>query len=204
MTDEVLDNWLSSISYKSKQDLYENLYLKAIVDSYSRIDKTSGLENTIRDRFIRDLENYNPLTSTLIQNEILVVDFEKWINVKETEKRRIDISFTIQGLRGRFDIECKRLFQQESKNEAYINDGLIRFTELKYARNNQYAGMIGFVVSGHVPTILDHTISRTKAFQFAGEFSDAKCVNWDYSFISNHKRGDDSIIQVYHLLFEFI
>jgi hypothetical protein len=46
----------NAILYKSKRDLYENLYLKAIIDSYIRIDKTQDFENNIRDRFVWDLE----------------------------------------------------------------------------------------------------------------------------------------------------
>lgn len=119
---------LEKLGYKSKKDLYENLYLKAIVDSYQRINKSIALENEIRDRFILDLERENLLTKDLIQNNILQLDFERQHFVSPTEKRRTDIVFFITGF-GKFTVECKRLFKQPSKNREYLDKGLKRFIE---------------------------------------------------------------------------
>ena len=58
-----------------KKDVYENLYLQAIIDSYQNIDKTAGLENEIRDKIVWDLQNNNPLTTGLFQTEILDIIF---------------------------------------------------------------------------------------------------------------------------------
>jgi hypothetical protein len=45
---------LPYLGYETKEDLIENLYLKAFIDSYQRIKKTSILEEEIRDRFVKD------------------------------------------------------------------------------------------------------------------------------------------------------
>lgn len=86
---------LQKLNYKSAQDLYERLYLKAIVDTYGRIDKSPDIENNIRNRFIWDLEKVNPLIKTLIDNNILQLDFEHSHFVTESEIKRTDIVFFI-------------------------------------------------------------------------------------------------------------
>jgi hypothetical protein len=67
---------LDKLGYKSKEDLYENLYLKAFIDSYHRIGKDSILEGKIRDRFVFDLERENPLTKDWIQRQILFLNWQ--------------------------------------------------------------------------------------------------------------------------------
>ena len=150
---------LERLNYRSKKDLYENLYLRSTVDTYRRINKSAALENEIRDRFILDLERKNQLTRDLIQNDILQLDFERQHFVSPSEKRRTDIVFFITGF-GKFTVECKRLFKEPSRNEEYINEGLKRFVELKYSENEAYAGMIGFVVSGNIRTITEDVSTK--------------------------------------------
>lgn len=197
---------LGKLGYKSKKDVYENLYLKAIVDSYRRIDKTPGLENEIRDRFIFDLERENLLTKNLIQNNILQLDFERQHFVSKLEKRRSDIVFFLSGF-DRFIIECKRLFKEVSKNSEYINEGLKRFVELKYSDKANFAGMMGFVVAGNILSITNDLSAKVKDYFFAltqSNLSTKTCVDWEYSFQSKHNRMNNTQIHIYHLFFEFL
>jgi len=195
---------LQRLKYKSAQDLYENLFLAAIIDSYGRIDKSGDIENIIRDRFIWDLERNNTITKNLIDNNILLLDFERQHFVSQIEKRRTDIVFFISGFE-KFILECKCLHQQPSKNKSYIDEGVTRFLELKYAEKNQYAGMIGFVVSGNISEIFDATQDCVSGFYPSnytlsqGEIG----LDWNYCFLSSHKRINNEDILIYHLLFPF-
>ena len=169
---------LEKLNYKSRKDLYENLYLRAIVDSYQRINKSTALENEIRDRFILDLERENELTKDLIHNAILQLDFERQHFVSPSEKRRADIVFFITGI-GKFTIECKLLFKESSRNQEYINEGLKRFAEIKYSKDEGYAGMIGFVVSGNIRTITEDLSAKVGNYFFVLEQSSLlrkKCI----------------------------
>ncbi len=184
-----------------KREIIEKLYLQSIIDSYSHIKKTSGLENDIRDRFYWDLKKRNPITKTLIERDILEIIHENWEMVSETEKSRVDLKFFIT--HHKFEIECKRLFQQPSDNKPYINDGLVRFINLKYAEKNEYAGMIGFVVTGAIDKIQDELASKIIDFHSHNVASNNQKLNWNNSFVSYHIKKDASKIKIYHLLFPF-
>jgi len=195
--------WLRHLPYKSKVDLYENLYLQAIIDSYQYIDKSIGKEEEIRDRFYYDLNHRNPLTKKYVELEWLDIGFEKWKMNSEQNKSRVDLSFFLSGF-GSFEIECKRLFQQESKNEAYLNEGLKRFIELKYAEKNEYAGMIGFVVSGDINIIQNKLSENASQFHSVTEIeSTIKDFSYKHSFVSHHQKVNHDKLKVYHLFFSF-
>lgn len=205
MNNDFVNNWLTKFPFKSKQDLYKNFYLKAICNSYNRIDKSPGLENEIRDRFIWDLENENPLLKDYIQNHFLFLDFERQHFVDKTEKRRTDIVFSISGF-PRFVLECKLLFQQPSKNKTYIEDGIMRFIELKYSKDNAFAGMIGFVVSGTINTIfneISESVINFKQPQGSRKKKYSRHPECEYYFVSDHLRINDTEIKLYHLIFNF-
>jgi hypothetical protein len=195
---------LQRLKYKSAQDLYENLFLSAIIDTYGRIDKSGDIENNIRDRFIWDLERNNTITKNLIDNNILLLDFERQHFVNQMEKRRTDIVFFISGFE-KFILECKCLHQQPSKNKSYIDEGVKRFLELKYAEKNQYASMIGFVVSGDISEIFGATQASVSNYYPSNlnTFNNQVNLNWKYSFKSIHNRINDTYILIYHLIFPF-
>lgn len=197
-----LDIWLADIPFKNQSEIIEEIYLKAIINCYEQIDKSKELENKIRDRFYWHLINHNPITKDLLDREVLEIGFESWKMISETEKRRVDLYFKFLTFR-KFEIECKLLFQQPSKNEAYLNDGLIRFINLKYSEKNEYAGMIGFVVSGKISTIKDKILQEVKVFNPNKTPIQELKLNWEHSFISHHKKINDDKIQIYHLFFQF-
>ncbi|MCK4762601.1 MAG: hypothetical protein KAW12_10430 [Candidatus Aminicenantes bacterium] len=193
---------LDTLRYKSKEDLIENLYLEAFVDTYRRINETSLLENEIRDFFIEDFEQVNVLTKNLIQQQILILNWERWINVSSGEKSRADISLSISGFE--FIIECKRLKHADIK---YVNEGVKRFVELKYAEKDTCAGMVGFVIAGKIVNIIDDLKPKVRDFSFtpgAEHFLQTKCVDWRHSFQSKHKRVNGAGIRLYHLFFDFV
>lgn len=193
------------IGVKSKQDVYEKIYIRSIIESYNAIDKSFGLENEIRDRVAWHLQNEHLFTSPLFQNEILDIIPERMNMVTNTNTSRSDICFSWSDW-GRFIVECKRLFQQSSKNKPYLDDGLIKFIDLRYAPTNQFAGMIGFVVSGNIDTIFNNIAENTDNFHPTNPKQSIQVPldsSLKHSFISFHEREDKREIIIYHLLFEF-
>jgi hypothetical protein len=205
--EEFMHSALHTLRYKTKEDLYENLYLRAFINTYQRIGKTPGLEEEIRDRFVFDLEWENPLTKDLIQQQILILTWERWLYNPGKEKSRADISFSISGFE--FIMECKRLKFADSK---YLNDGIerfvrLRFVRLKYAGRDTCAGMIGFVVGGDIKKIAAHLKTKVKDFYFSPGFEyllRKRCLDWEHSFQSKHERNNNTRIHLYHLFFDFI
>ncbi|MBW8334084.1 MAG: hypothetical protein K0M40_18840 [Prolixibacteraceae bacterium] len=187
---------LSMLEYSTKQDLIENLFIKSLIESYNRINKSIGIENEIRDRFMKDIYTTDSEIKKWLQLKIIYLDWENWVFTNEFELARTDITFKLTGLE--FILECKRL---KSPNKAYIDEGLDRFIKLKYSKGDEYAGMIGFVVSGDKMLIcnglknridnLDHTISTTD-------------ITLTPSFNSHHKRIDNTQISIYHLFFDLM
>jgi len=199
---EFMEFALDKLGFKTKEDLYENLYLRAFIDSYRRIGKASILEEKIRDRFVYDFEWKNPLIKDLIQQQILILTWERWLNVSEEEKSRADISFSISGFE--FIIECKRLKYADSR---YLDYGVKRFVELKYAKNDTHGGMIGFVIDGDIRNIVNNLKSKIKDFNFSPGFENLlkkSYLTWEHSFQSRHDRRDNTCIHLYHLFFDFI
>ena len=205
MNDTFSDLWLNHLPFETKEDLYEQLYLQAIIESYNYIDKSTGDENSIRDRFYWDLINRNPLTKNHVDNNLLKISFEDWIMVSEEEKRRVDLSFFISYF-GSFEVECKCFSDKQTENGQYLGNGLIRFIDMRYAEKDDYAGMIGFVVGGDTKSILKSNIENTAKFHPTNPAKPTRRLKgsfWTSEFISFHEKRNGKDIQVYHLLFEF-
>lgn len=193
---------LANLEFQSKEDLFENLFLAAFIDSYRRIGKPSTLEEKIRDMFIADFEQANPMTGDLIKDKILILNWERWIIAPGDEKTRADISFAISGFE--FIIECKRLKFADSK---YLDEGIRRFVQLKYAESETSAGMVGFVIGGDIDKIVKNLKPKIKEFHYTTGFEfllEKNCVNWKHSFQSRHNRDNDVPIHLYHMFFDFI
>ncbi|MCP5104446.1 MAG: hypothetical protein GY950_13755 [bacterium] len=200
--EEFMNFALHELEYKTKEDLYENLYLRAFIDTYRRIDKTSVLENEIRDKFVFDFEKVNPLTKDLIRKQILILTWERWLNVSEEEQRRADICFSMSGFE--FIIECKRLKFADSK---YLNHGVKRFVRLKYGKYDTHAGMIGFVTGGDIGKIAANLKPKVRDFYFSPGFEyllRKRCLDWEHSFQSCHHRENNTHIHLYHMFFNFV
>jgi hypothetical protein len=195
-----------TLKYPTQKDIIEKLYLNGIIRSYNNINQTEGncelKENEIRNKFIYDFKYHNTDFEKLINNKILYFASENQTVKEDGTIYRTDIEFIISSF-GLFTIECKKLKSAESR---YINDGISRFTDLKYSEKEEYAGMIGFVCSGHISKIVNNLKPKVRAFCFANDSDNVlnkKCVDWEFSFQSKHLRTDGSIIHLYHLFFDF-
>ena len=190
---------ISYLGFSSKEDLIENLYLKSISDAYSRIEKEIAIENDIRDRFIKDFYTTDTLLRKLLQLKFIYVDWELWLFSEEFELGRADLCFRTTGFQ--FIIECKRLFNAD-KN--YFEKGLKRFIDLKYGKDDEYGGMIGFVVNGNPTTICSGLSGKAKNYSLVeSDFSQRKIDFFKIFYLSTHRRIDDSKINVYNIFLKF-
>lgn len=188
------------LGFSSKEDIIENLYLKSISDAYVRIDKKIGIENDIRDRFIRDFLTVDTQLKKLLNLKFIYVDWELWFFSETQELGRADLCFRTVGFQ--FIVECKRLFHADSK---YFDQGLKRFIDLKYGKEDDYGGMIGFVVNGNHETICSNLHARVKDYSIVigSDFSSKHISFLIPSFLATHKRVDGSYINVYNLFLRF-
>lgn len=192
-------NVLGMLGYKSKQDVIENLFIKSIYDTYNRIDKNIGIENDIRDRFIYDFYYESPLLNGLINKSILFVNWERWVFKNEDDLGRTDLSFAISGIE--FIVECKRL---KTASSQYIDEGLYRFINNDYSRNETYAGMMGFVIDGDIKSICSSLETKCKGESYCeNDFVNAKTNITENSFVTSHYRKEIDAINIYHLFLEF-
>ncbi|HZK93577.1 MAG TPA: hypothetical protein VFC67_05170 [Prolixibacteraceae bacterium] len=198
--EQFIQNGLGCLGFKSKIDLIENLYLKAITDTYARIDKTYGIENEIRDRFVHDFHYKSPFLMKLIQANIIYVNWERWVFKNEDDLGRADLSFGISGLE--FIVECKRL---KNASQKYIDEGLSRFINQDYSANETYAGMLGFVISGEIEKISIGILRKCETEKYIqNTFTQQKYSDLAYSLKTAHIRKDNSSINIYHLFLKFM
>lgn len=196
---QFLQYGVKCLGFKSRQDLIENLYIKSIYDTYERIDKNIGIENEIRDRFINDFYQSSPYLKKWIQANIIFVSWERWVFKNESDLGRTDLSFAISGFE--YVVECKRL---KNANQKYIDEGLMRFINEDYSRNESYVGMIGFVINERVEDICSELkIKCSKPNFLNNNFVNKKLEFGENYFTTSHSRGDKQDINVYHLFLEF-
>jgi hypothetical protein len=192
----------NSFQFNSYQELVEKLYITAIVDSFQRIQKVSGIkkqkENEIRNHLVFDLENNNILLQPFLQTKILKFTKENTILLSATETKRTDIEFIISVF-GDFVVECKNL---SSVEQRYVDDGLIRFTEEYYSKSDLDASMIGFIVAGNIAKIIDGLKLRVvqhNSTTNCQRLLNQLCINYQYSFHSEHNRKIQRPIIIHHL-----
>ena len=186
---------IHQIGYNSKQELIEKLFIQSLKDSYNHIDQNIGHENEIRDRFMKDLYQTDSEIKKWLQLKYIDLIWENWVFTPDFKLARTDIAFKLTGLH--FILECKRL---KSADKAYIDEGLERFVNLKYAKGDEYAGMIGFVVSGDKDSISLGLQDRVKPLHHTRSIIRASPSPF---FNTSHQRSDKSQIELYHLFFDF-
>jgi len=199
ITEQILLVNLRLLGFEGKEDTIKNLYLKAVIDAFSRIKTTEHLEEKIRDLLVKDLESENPIRE-LLESQILDLNWEKWLNISETEKARADLTFFLSGFQ--FVIECKTLKYADKK---YLEEGIKRFIDLKYAEKDDFAGMLGFIIGGNPEKIVANLKEKVKAYHPSKDIEKwlAKtCAEHDLSFQSKHLRSNDTEIHIFHLFFD--
>lgn len=197
---QFIQSALTLLGFKSKLDVIEKLYIQSLHDTYQRINKNTGLENEIRDRFIKDFYFDNPLLKNWINLGILKLNWEGQLFKTKEQTGRTDIEFFISGL-GSFVVECKRL---KSASSQYINEGLHRFINKDYSENESYAGMMGFVVEGDIKSICFSLETKCRNENYCeNDFVNTKTKIIENSFFTSHNRKNTNAINIYHMFFAF-
>ncbi len=101
------------------------------------------------------------------------------------------------------------------ENRTYFDDGgMFRFLSNKYAKEQDFGGMIGFIKKGNIEEIQKNLKNKIIDLKipnknnFYGELIDdnllkMKIQNFDNSLQTNHIRKDGTKIHILHLLFNF-
>lgn len=168
-----LKNFLSK--YPTAKDLIEKLYLIAIIEAYRwiRANENVGdlLENEIRNKFIRNFKQINPFLIEYINNHTVILTAENQVYTKK-EIHRTDFELITSYPSNKFVVECKRLTSAETryihgtkdKNGEYKLDGLEKFIKLVYSEDDNYAGMVGFIIKGSPADITNRIKDKVRAF----------------------------------------
>lgn len=172
------------------------LCYNALIGSYGRLKEVKEVaklnENSIRNKFIIDLETQNEVIRHALDNDIIRIIPESCDIVK---RKRSDIEFFIPNI-CTLVFECKKLTSDENK---YLTDGLIRFIRLDYAENEEEAGMIGFILNIDIPSKLKTKISNFHCMSVI----DKSVFDFPDSYWSKHVRKDSTQILISHLFFYF-
>ncbi|NJO02153.1 MAG: hypothetical protein HC880_11110 [Bacteroidia bacterium] len=100
-------------------------------------------------------------------------------------------------------LECKKL---EFTDKKYLEQGIKRFVELKYAEKDYFAGMLGFIIRGNAETIVRNLKKKVSEFHPApgmAERIELRVLDHPLSFQSQHLRINEKPIHLYHLFFDF-
>jgi hypothetical protein len=184
--------------FSSKREVVELCY-EALIDSYQRVRLIAGIsslnENGIRDQFVIDLEESNAIIRKPLQNCIIKIIPESY-NAKT--RKRPDIEFFLPVNKRSLFIECKKLTSAERR---YVDDGLSRFVQLIYAKDDDDAGMLGFVINTNYAATIAKLKEMVSEFHIIS-FDDSPILGYRYSFLSVHKRTNDTSISISHLFFK--
>jgi len=163
---------LSKLGYTSKKDIIENLFIKSLIESYGRINKAIGIENEIRDRFRDDLY-FHPLSllKKWLDFNVLYLEWENWHFGADKSLGRTDLVFKLSGMK--FIVECKRL---KNPHNAYVTEGLNRFISLKYAKEDEFGVMVGFIVAGDQFTITSKLRTKISRLSHTNRLSEISAV----------------------------
>ncbi|TAF63740.1 MAG: hypothetical protein EAZ55_12800, partial [Cytophagales bacterium] len=90
-------------------------------------------------------------------------------------------------------------------DKKYLEEGLQRFIELKYAERDNFAGMLGFIIAGKPENIVKNLKKKVRSFHPAPDIEawlSKKCLDQPLSFQSKHLRNNDTEIHIFHLFFD--
>ena len=106
-----------------------------------------------------------------------------------------------------FCFECKNLDGKLRLNKEYINNGVYRYFNGKYAPNQNFGGMIGYVLNGDCMTIKEKIQEKLrKKFDTSPDGDLKRMEKLDdnpFAFNSFHSRFGSEFV-IHHLLFDFI
>ena len=109
------------------------------------------------------------------------------------------------GEKAEFHFECKNLNENSKSNliGRYVNNGVCRFFNGQYAQNQDFGGMIGFVLEGNHLTIkakIHKKLDATPEINLI-KIDDNSIQENDFTFDSYHWRSNLKFV-IHHLLFD--
>jgi len=212
LDDSVWKEWIFYHLLEFFQKYYNNEELKNTIERAKQNPKLK-VENEIA-KFIRNTLRYDKHKQfKKFTNQGFLI--EGGIN-NDLEKEGIyDISFLHSFWRKNkeeevvFHFECKNLKEKSKSNliGKYVDNGVYRFFNGQYAQNQNFGGMIGFVLEGNylnIKTKIHKNLKEKFDITPEGEgylkkIDDNK--NNDFTFDSYHNRKKKEFV-IHHLLFE--
>lgn len=128
-----------------------------------------------------------------------------------------DITIDNTYWKSNFYFECKNLDASQDLVNKYVfydkghkvfDGGVYRYFNGKYAQNQNFGGMIGFVLSGDINIIKNNVVKKLEAkFDVSpdGDLIDVALntiEDNDFTFTTNHNRSNEKFI-LHHILFDF-
>jgi len=209
MDNEFWKNWVfyCLLSFYKKFDRAE--LNKKIQNNPSKIEKT--IADFIRDKLRNDID-FNGYCCFLIDREPLNEgDVEGYYDIKiqhsywEKDNQKIAFHFECKNLKeNQKNLIDKYVFYHHSKNGNQVPDGgVYRYFNGKYAQNQDFGGMIGFILEGNLHIIKNkilYKLQETKIHTNFIKFNDNSIEQNDFTFDSIHSRSDSEFV-IHHLLF---
>ncbi len=196
--------------------LFQGYQVVLTKKTYDLTKDSSNLENIIRDDIYNEaviLLNKAALANR--NNQFLKFSFynENRDTSSTDDVKRFDISLNYDSASylGDIIIECKRL-SRNTKNKAYIDNGINRFITNRYGNGLPIGGMIGFIELGEVKRITEDLTTKINSLDSTTQnFEELKpssslysAEDGDYRYSSSHARNHDlEDIDIYHLIVDF-
>lgn len=196
--------------------LYQGYQIVLSKTEYILSRDSPNLENLIRDDIEREAKEIHKLVFSKDRaNQYLKFKFfnESRDATDKTDIKRFDIllNYDTAYENPEMIIECKRL-KKNTKNAAYIENGIERFETNRYGYGLPIAGMIGFIEEGNETDIIEDLTKRidkkTTIEQSLNILDVNSSVHSDlykeHIYNSIHQRTDDlNSIEIFHLMMDF-
>lgn len=106
---------------------------------------------------------------------------------------------------GYFGAECKNLYHHDTKHiKRYVSTGVNNYTSGRYGSKSTVSSMIGYVLTGSIPGIIDDLSKEIATTKPCLNLSKVYGSN-DPQYKSSHIRMlDGKLITLYHLFFDFV
>lgn len=214
---------MNANNFKKGRDYYINEFnqvLKLLIFSYEKMVKERKFDLKEWETFLRNilLKKLREHKSKFNLDHLNFYAEVEEINKDCTTAGFIDIHISNpMKILGKEDLfyafECKRLDGGKSKNEEYINNGLIRFINGKYSKNMPLSGMIGFVQGFkkgnnmiNLISDINHILNNSKEIKSTKKIIKHQInPKFEHSYYSQHNRNAKlPKIDLYHLFFDFV
>jgi hypothetical protein len=204
-------------------DVWKNLVFYHLLIFYQNYDSVE-LKNKITTeqsktypRTEREIAKY--IRKQLNNNREFSMFFKAFGEITNDEdvEGSYDITISNTYWKNEFYFECKNLNTSQDLVNKYVfykmkptqNDGgVYRYFNGKYAQNQNFGGMLGFVINGNIDDIKNKIVDKMNTkFDISPE-GDIINIEYnaiegnDFTFTTNHNRLNEEFI-LHHILFDF-